>query len=235
MIFRRVPAGNFLMGSDKAKDRNARDDELPQHTVFLSEYYIGKHEVTNAQWAAFAEATGRAFDKPSGKADHPVVNVSWEETDAFCKWASQQTGQTVQLPTEAQWEKAARGADGRIYPWGDVFDKSKANTADARKGNTTPVGSFSPQGDSSYKVTNMAGNVWEWCADWFDEKAYQGRDTNLVQNPVGPTSGIHRVLRGGSFIFDPDGARCAYRYRLRPDLRYDDVGFRVVVRSAPVS
>jgi formylglycine-generating enzyme required for sulfatase activity len=235
MIFRRVPAGNFLMGSDKAKAPNARDDEMPQHTVFLSEYYIGKHEVTNAQWAAFAEATGRAFYKPSGKADHPVVGVSWEETDAFCKWASQQTGQTVQLPTEAQWEKAARGADGRIYPWGDVFDHSKANTADGGKGNTTPVGSFSPQGDSPYGITNMAGNVWEWCADWYDKEAYQGRDTNLVRDPIGPTSGTLRVLRGGSFINFTDGARCAYRGWNLPVNRYYYFGFRVVVRSAPVS
>jgi len=95
-------------------------------------------------------------------------------------------------------DKAARGTDGRIFPWGNTYDENKANKVDAGKNDTTPVGSFSPQGDSPYGVTDMAGNVWEWCQDWYDEKAYQGRDTSRVKDPTGPTTGTERVLRGGA-------------------------------------
>ena len=231
MILLRVPAGDFLMGSDKAKDLNAQDDELPQHTVFLSEYYIGKHEVTNAQWAAYAEAKGLAFDKPSGKADHPVVNVSWADAVAFCAWLSQQSGQTARLPTEAQWEKAARGSDGRIYPWGNGFDSSKANSSEADKFDTTPIGSFSPQGDSPYGATDMAGNVWEWCADWYDASLYQNIGAGQVKDPTGPASGEYRVERGGSWNYDETGVRSADRDRDQPVVGGSIVGFRVVVVS----
>ncbi len=227
MIFRRVPAGDFLMGSDKAKDPDARDNELPQRTVFLSDYYIGKHEVTNAQYATYAEATGLAFDQPFLKANYPVVKISWYDAIAFCEWLSKQTKQTMRLPTEAQWEKAARGIDGRIYPWGDKFDKTKANSAEAEKGITTPIGSFSPQGDSPYGVTNMAGNVWEWCQDWYDVNEYQGRDRDQVKNPVGPITGIARVVRGGAFSHLGYFMRCACRDSGDPTRRNYNVGFRV--------
>jgi formylglycine-generating enzyme required for sulfatase activity len=228
----RVPAGNFLMGSDKTKDPNADDDELPQHTVFLSAYYIGKYEVTNAQWAAFAEATSRTFDNPSGKADHPVVNVSWDDAVAFTMWLSQKSGRTVHLPTEAQWEKAARGSgDGRIYPWGDAFDTTKANTSKAGKGDTTPVGSYSPQGDSPFGVADMSGNVWEWSQDWYDANAYKNRAGGQVNDPTGPASGDGRVVRGGSWVSYDLWVRSALRNWNGPQDRGDNLGFRVVVVS----
>ena len=236
MILRRVPAGEFLMGSDKAKDKDAQDDEQPQHTVVLSEYYIGKYEVTNAQYAAYAQASGPPFIILSGKDDHPVVNVSWDDAVAFAKWLSQKSGKTVQLPTEAQWEKAARGpstgsGDGRIYPWGNDWDEKKANVSS----DTAAVGSYSSAGgDSPFGLADMAGNVWEWCNDWYDAKAYEGRTGQTVKDPTGPASGITRVLRGGSWLFNQFCVRAACRNSFRPDGRNFNIGFRVVSLSAPI-
>lgn len=154
----RVPAGLFLMGSAPS-DKQAHDGEKPQHTVTLGEYCIGKFPVTQAQWAAFVKATGYASSAKlsPGKERHPVTHVTWQDAMTFAGWASQVSGRTVRLPTEAEWEKAARGADGRVYPWGnEAPDAVRCNFHDNVK-DTTPVGTYSPLGDSPYGLAYL----WE--------------------------------------------------------------------------
>lgn len=241
----RIPAGVFQMGSNAEQVKQAIaaglskenvEWEQPQHRVELSEYSIGKYLVTNIEYQAFVKDTGRqpprnwdGVNYPQERGDHPVVNVSWEDAVAYCKWLGQKTGTNYRLPTEAEWEKAARGTDRRIYPWGDVWDKTKLNCAEAGIGDTTPVGQYSPAGgDSPYGASDMAGNVWEWCADWFNENEYKEREDAIVKDPQGPKEGSSRVLRGGSFIDDHWVARCPVRYWYLPDNRYWNVGFRVV-------
>ena len=226
MEFMRVPAGKFLMGSTD----DEYYDEKPQHTVELSEYLIGKHPVTNLEYQAFVrdakykEPEDWENDQfPTKKSNHPVVNVSWDDAIAYCKWLSQKTGKQHRLPTEAEWEKAARGIDGRVYPWGDVFDLKKANTSESING-TTDVGSFSPEGDSPYGCADMAGNVWEWCNDWHSNTYYKSSPSS---DPLGPDSGQHRVLRGGSWGIDDNNlVRSAYRYGDVPSRTYFKYSFR---------
>ncbi len=239
----KIPAGKFLMGSTKEQaaqaikdglDKNWAEFEQPQHTVELSEYSIGKYPITNREYQAFTKDAkykppqgwdGGQF--PAEEGGHPVVNVSWNDANEYCKWLSEQTKKQYRLPTEAEWEKAARGEDGRVYPWGDEFDPKKANSSEAKIGDTSEVGQFSPQGDSPYGCVDMAGNVWEWCSDWFDEKGYKNRKDS-VKDPQGAQKGSARAVRGGSWVDDRNCARCAFRFRLEPDNFYVDVGFRVV-------
>ncbi|MHC9539634.1 MAG: formylglycine-generating enzyme family protein [Vulcanimicrobiota bacterium] len=226
-----IPAGEFLMGSPEG---TGSDDEHPQHRVYLDAYYIYKYEVTNGQFARFVKETRykavgnwKEYAK-SGRERHPVVNITWNDAAAYCKWAG------GSLPTEAQWEKAARGSNGRDYPWGNTWDGNCCNggkgpkvsgMADISGGRgTAPVGSF-PSGVSPYGVHDMAGNVWEWCSDWYDENYYRSSPS---KNPEGPGSGSSRILRGGSWGNDGAGCfRCAYRYWDAPDDWYDYLGFRV--------
>jgi formylglycine-generating enzyme required for sulfatase activity len=236
----RVRAGEFLMGSDPSKDKLARDEEQPQHPVYVSEFYIGKYPVTNAQYAAFVKAVKHRAPEhwergevPSGKENPPVVYVSWDDAVAFYQWLSRETGKTFRLPTEAEWEKAARGTDGRIYPWGNEWDETKLNSEEAGPGDTTPVGQYSPDGDSPYGAADMSGNVWEWCADWFDEKGYQRRAKSAVRDPQGPKTGKDRVLRGGAFLSIRRLVRCASRFGYYPYYRFRHYGFRVVVFPVP--
>ena len=231
-----VPAGTFLMGSADSDKEAFFNNEKPQHNVELSKYWIGKYPLTNLEYQTFVKEAGYqppvhwdGDQYPPEKGDHPVVNVSWEDAVACCKWLSEKTGKPYRLPTEAEWEKAARGTDGRIYPWGDEFDRNKCNTNEAGIGDTTPVGKYSPAGDSLYGCADMAGNVWEWCADWFDKGEYRQRAQSTVKDPPGPGNGIHRVLRGGCFDLDRGNARCAFRLQCHPDDRINDHGFRVVV------
>ena len=153
----RIPAGPFLYGDDKQK-------------IELPEYWIGRTPVTNTQYKHFVDATGHRSPShwngktpPTDKLDHPVYGVSWNDTKAFCDWAG------VALPTEEQWEKAARGTDGRIWPWGDDEPTNKHCNFGRKVGGTTPVGKYSPQGDSPFGCVDMVGNVWEWTASWYDE------------------------------------------------------------------
>ena len=188
----RIPAGEFVMGTDERFS-----DEGPRHVVHLDDYEIDRYPVTNLQYQAFIEATYRRapahFEErrhPPGKADHPVVQVSWFDARDYCAWAGKR------LPTEIEWEKAARGTDGRPFPWGEHFDVTRANTpvrwsALERKGDTTPVGAF-PQGVSPYGLEDVTGNVWEWTASWY--KAYPGND-----RPSENYGEINRVLKGGSW------------------------------------
>jgi serine/threonine-protein kinase len=164
----RIPAGEFLMGSDTNKDKAADYEETPQHRLHLEEYLIGKTPVTNAQYLAFVQATGHKPPEfwiqgviPQGKEQHPVVNISWFDAFAFCRWAGQGSGHVVRLPSEAEWEKAARAAGGRIWPWGSQPPDKKRCNFNNNVGGTTPVGQYSPRGDSPYGCADMAGNIDE--------------------------------------------------------------------------
>jgi formylglycine-generating enzyme required for sulfatase activity len=213
----RVPAGEFWMGSDDGIDR-----EKPRHRVYLDAYAIDKYEMTNALYKRFMDATSRAAplywnDAKWNGTTQPVVGVSWHDADAYCKWAGKR------LPTEAEWEKAARGTDGRKYPWGDQWDASRANSDESKLGKTVPVGSY-PSGISPYGAHDMAGNVWEWVVDWFDENYYK---KTPERNPPGPPSGERRVLRGGSWNGTAIGLRAALRSFNSPDRpSYLFIGFR---------
>jgi formylglycine-generating enzyme required for sulfatase activity len=225
-----IPAGDFLMGSDPRKDKDAYDDEQPQHILSLPDYYLAKAPVTNAQYAAFVQATGHkqpghweGGKPPGGKEDHPVVHVSWHDAVAYCRWLAEVTGRPYNLPSEAEWEKGARGTDGRIYPWGDRWDAKRCNTGEGGPGDTTSVGAY-PQGASPYGLLDMAGNVWEWTRSIKKDYPYNSEDgrENLK-------AGDLRVVRGGAFY---DGAwyvRCACRLGDSPFYRRRDYGFRVVV------
>jgi iron(II)-dependent oxidoreductase len=228
-----VPAGEFLMGSDPARDSFAQPDERPMHTVKLSGFYLGKYEVTNIQFAAYARANDVAYKFDSGARDHPAVHISWHEALAFCDWVAHLTGQPATLPTEAQWEKAARGTGARLYPWGDTWDATRLHCGLDGAGATKPASRFSPAGDSPYGVADMAGNVWEWIADWYDGATYAHRAGHLaghwIEDPRGPETGTHRVLRGGSSFFRQSGTRAARRHKYIPQSRCYDIGFRIAV------
>ncbi|HIE28389.1 TPA: PEGA domain-containing protein [Candidatus Poribacteria bacterium] len=223
-----IPAGEFIMGSPEGE---GDDDEHPQHTVFLDAFYIDKYEVTNAQYKQFMDATGHKApeywnDERYNQPNQPVVGVSWYDAVAYCKWAGKR------LPTEAEWEKAARGTDGREYPWGNEWDSLKCNSEIGGDGYeyTAPVGSF-PDGASPYGVMDMAGNVWEWVADWYDSNHYY-----YSRSPQqGPDSGSHRVLRGGSWVnaVQLSSLRCADRDWFNPNYWNNISGFRCAQDVTP--
>lgn len=201
MVMRFVPAGAFLMGASES-DKEARGHEKPQHEVTLSAFWIDQTEVSTDQYklcvaagACDAPYTRTAYDNPAN-GNHPMVLISWEEAAAYCQWVGQQTGWDTHLPTEAQWEKAASWDPAtnskRLYPWGEELD----DTLVAIGGRTVTVGSYS-NGASAYGALNMAGNVWEWVNDWYDDEYYKTKD--LPPDPPGPENGQNRVLRGGSF------------------------------------
>lgn len=240
----KIPSGKFLIGSTKeqfiyAKKSHEQEwvmSEQPQFELELPEYMIGKYPITNREYQAFIKKTNHT--PPSGwqsdqypfeKGDHPVVNVSWNDADTYCKWLSEVTGKNYHLPTEAEWEKAARGVDGRIWPWGDEFDPSKANTKEANIGDTTSVGQFSPQGDSFFGCADTIGNVWEWCDNWFDKDAYRKHSGKVIRNLQFPKEGTQRSLRGGSYYRSNWDARCATRRANEPDLVGEAKGFRVAI------
>jgi formylglycine-generating enzyme required for sulfatase activity/tRNA A-37 threonylcarbamoyl transferase component Bud32 len=235
MVMVYVPAGKFSMGSD-----GGDSDEKPVHTVTLDAYWIDRTEVTNAQYRKCVDAG--ACTAPAGASSYtrgsyygnssfdayPVINVDWNQAQAYCRWAG------GQLPTEAEWEKAARGTDGRIYPWGNQDpDCNRANywgKDGGCVGDTSRVGSY-PSGASPYGALDMAGNVWEWVADWYATDYYGG---SPGENPPGPGSGQYRVLRGGSWYRNANGARCAYRGWITPVNWYNFyLGFRCVLSPTP--
>ncbi len=208
-----VPAGAFEMGSD-----SGYSDERPVHTVTLDAFWIDRTEVTNAMYALCVNAG--ACQPPSGSisstrssyygnsqfGNYPVIFVSWNDAKAYCEWAGRR------LPTEAEWEKAARGTDGRIYPWGNASPDSTLLNFYGNVGDTAEVGSY-PSGASPYGALDMAGNVSEWVAGWYGAGYYNSRS----DNPAGPSSGDYRVLRGGSWFVEPYFARAAFRGRFGPD------------------
>jgi formylglycine-generating enzyme required for sulfatase activity len=216
-----VPAGAFKMGSD-ASDPQAFDNEKPQHEVYLDGYRISRTEVTNAQYARCVEANAcPAPDSEDYKrpelANRPVTDVSWSDANAYAQWVG------GRLPTEAEWQKACRGADGRIYPWGNDAPTDKLLNYNDSIGRTTDVGSY-PQGASPYGALDMAGNVWEWTSSVYKAYPYDALDGREDMN-----AGGERVLRGGAFLNDAGIVSCAFRYRYYPYNRYWSIGFRVVV------
>jgi formylglycine-generating enzyme required for sulfatase activity len=222
-----VPAGEFEMGDEQNAD-------CPKHRVYLDAYYIGLYCVTNAQYARFVKVTGhrvpdtadygtpvwRGNSYPPERAEHPVVCVSWNDAVAYGAWAG------LRLPTEAEWEKAARGPSGWLYPWGNTWDATRCRHAGSHGAETTCRVYDYPGGVSGYGTYNQAGNVWEWCEDWYG--------TNYCKrspwaNPRGPETGSYRVLRGGSWgNDDARNFRGAYRNGNTPAVRNDDQGFRLV-------
>jgi formylglycine-generating enzyme required for sulfatase activity len=241
------------MGAD-----DGEEDERPIHRVFVDAYYISAHPITNRHYAAFVTATGyhapsvrelprlvtpsheaaflelatpyiwRNGTPPPERDSHPVALVRYQDAVAYCTWLSRHIGQLVRLPTEAEWERAARGGlELRRYPWGDDIDASRANfLADAAlktRHGTTPVGSYPPNG---LELFDMSGNVWEWVADWYGADTYRDAES---QNPQGPAAGVFRIVRGGSWVtHDVSQLRCAHRHRVPTDTYTYSIGFRVV-------
>jgi len=244
---------------------NYHDYETPKHKVYLDDYWIDQTEVTVAMFRKFVVATGyqttaerEGWGKPwirgpheeewrivegvdwqhplgpnsHAEDNHPVCQVSWEDAAAYCDWVG------AKLPTEAQWEKAARGTDGRIYPWGNQFDGNLLNYCDTQSPTSrshytdyddgyaifAPVGSY-PDGASPYGVLDMAGNLWEWVFDWYDADYYQNSPD---KNPLGPENGEDKTMRGGSW-YDVTWVLCVFRHQNPVTDRYSDVGFRCVV------
>ncbi len=229
----RIPAGPFVMGSD---DRLA--DEGPAHTVTLPEFWIDRYEVTNLQYKAFIDATGHRSPRhfrnrtyPDGKVDHPVTFVSWFDARDYCRWAGKR------LPTEQEWEKAARGPDARVYPWGNEFSIERANTPVrwarlGRQGDTTPVGAF-PTGASPYGLEDMSGNVWEWTSSWY--LPHPGNE-----QPSENYGEIYKVLKGGSW-WDCSYYKCGIsaptfnRSFFNPRVRNSSFGFRCAADRPPAA
>ena len=225
-----IPSGWFLMGSDHHADPDAGPQEQPQRRIYLDEFQIDRYEVSNAHYLRFVLATGRTGPPywrgdpfPDKMAAHPVIGVSWEDANTYCRWAGRR------LPTEAEWEKAARGEDGRIFPWGNEpagWQKSNiAHPGSKRGAKYPPLANVNryDRGVSPYGVHQMAGNAGEWVADWFDPLYYQ---RGPERNPPGPGKGVEKVFRGGSWNEDPEVARSAGRGAKAPDGWSYLIGFR---------
>ncbi len=218
----RVPAGEFPMGEGE-----------DQHSVFVPTFFIANYPVTNRDYQIFVQSTDRPAPRhwldgyPKALGDHPVVNISWWDALAYCAWLRSSEGQPYRLPTEAEWEKAARGVDGRAYPWGEVFDPHRCNSWEAGIGWTSPVDRF-PGGASPYGVLDLIGNVWEWCSSLYADYPYCAEDGREDLEGEG-----WRVLRGGSWFDHEWGVRAPRRLSGHPDHVSHNTGFRVV-REAPV-
>jgi sulfatase modifying factor 1 len=258
-----VPAGAFAMGDPSGE---GLDRERPVHVVELDAFYIGKFEVSNRDWKKFRDDPGYDDVKfwPNGHVvprdqvpywtqphnhgggtpgsdDYPALGVNWDAATAYCAWLSARTGQRYRLPTEAEWEKAARGTDGRRYPWGQAIDHSYANFVGAQAFDTVqPVGFYdgSVRGTqrthsnaSPYGAFDMAGNVMEWCQDWYARDYYA---VSPKRNPTGPATGAYRVLRGGSFFVEAFDLRSHGRSAAWPSFQgHRMVGFRPVRELEP--
>ena len=217
MVF--VSAGPFVMGG---RDEESPSNERPSHTVHLADFFIDPFPVTNVDYLEFVRATGHGMPIhwargtfPMGTGRHPA-NVSWKYAVAFAEWAGKR------LPTEAEWEKAARGTDERTFPWGNRFVEGERCNSNNMVGTTTPVDEF-PDGRSPYGLWDMAGNVFEWCSDYYDEEYYKHSPSS---NPRGPQGGQERVLRGGSYQESRAGLRCTHRRGAAETDNLDNVGFR---------
>lgn len=226
-----IPAGPFIRGTD-----DGGFDEQPQRTIFLGAYSIDQYEVTNHQYQQFVTSTGHRkpglpsrYAKSGSKVrgvNQPVVYVSWDDASEYCRWKGRR------LPTEAEWEKAMRGTDGRLWPWGNKDQANGANWARVQDGHevSASVGSF--QADQSpYGVMDGAGNVIEWVADWYDETYYRN---SPKENPPSPEYGTYRVLRGGGYTTTGGDVRITSRSKMMPDFRDETIGFRCANSEAGI-
>jgi serine/threonine-protein kinase len=211
-----VPAGKVWLGSAHSQDE-------PRREVYLDGFYISRYPVTNAEYHTFVEQTSYMPPQhwhegayPSWKANEPVAYVNWHDAAAYCRWAE------GRLPTSAEWEKAARGTDERSYPWGNTFDSGRCNSQEGGRGVPSAVGKYSPAGDSPYGAGDMAGNIWEWVLDW-----YGPNNSALASNPMGPESGEHKVIRGGSYNNKHRLVACYARDHASPHIYAVNQGFRV--------
>jgi iron(II)-dependent oxidoreductase len=238
-----IPDGPFLMGDDEDSDAS------PQHEVTLPAYRIGKYPVTNVQYKRYVEATGSEWQYAEGlrpeRGNCPAAYVRWYDARKYCTWLTEiwrkegkiTVDEEVRLPTEAEWEKAARGTDGRIFPWGNTWEDSRCNTSESGLGRTCAVGMY-PTGARPFGCLDMAGNVWEWASSLWGkslaepEYKYPYDHTDGREN-MEAGDDVLRVLRGGSWDLYRGLARCYSRFRGYPDNRYDNDGFRIVV--SPIS
>ncbi len=243
MVFVKIPKGETIIGS-KLVDNLAWQDEVPQHAFVIPyDYWIGKYPVLRREFAEYVESTLSFKDWGEDwkeKLDHPAVNISFYKALKFCDWFNDRYGLTfpkgyvARLPTEVEWERAARGADGRIWPWGNKFQKSLCNSKESQIANTTPVGKYSPKGDSPYGVVDMAGNVWEWSISLYGED----ENDNAFRYPYDSEDGrediragkeIFRVMKGGSFLSEIQYTRAATREQTNPESAGSSDGFRLVI------
>lgn len=220
-----VPAGPFLLGTDPRREPEAAEREELQRQVDVAAFYVGKFPVTVAEYAYTLKAQNirppEAWSAQITRPDHPVTHISWKAALAYVAWLAQVTGEPWRLPTEEEWEKAARGTNGRIYPWGDTWDGSRANTEESGPGDTTPVGAY-PTGASPYGALDMAGNINEWCGIPPDSPLFRpGAFTGEQRQNVG-------YLAGGGWDENPSHTRAAYRSQLFMGAQTDDTGFRLV-------
>ncbi len=218
----RIPGGEYWMGQE-----DGRDEERPVHRVCVSAFWLAKHQVTNAEYDLFRRETARPASKFRQQAafarpDHPVVAVSWFDAVAYCEWLSRRAGRRFRLPTEAEWEWAARGGlEGKLYPWGDEPVATRENYLTRWREGPEPVGTSAPNG---FGLHDMCENVHEWCQDWYHPRYYHDSPKD---NPAGPATGSRRASRGGSWRHQIKIARCAARSSLPPEFCYADYGFRV--------
>ena len=217
----RIAAGAFTMGG---RDEDSPNNERPAHAVQMPTYYIAPFAVTNQDYREFVNCTGykapihwQRGTYPTGMARHPVVNTSWHDARTYAEWVG------ARLPTEAEWERAARGSDERPYPWGSRFAEGERCNCNNFIGMTTPVDEF-PDGRSPYGVWDMVGNAYEWCADYYDEDYYKYSPST---NPKGPEGGQERVVRGGSFAETRAAVRCTHRIGCSETVTKETHGFRL--------
>ena len=217
-----IPAGWFLMGSE-----TGQDNERPTHRVWIDAFQLAVHQVTNADYGHFLRHSGKLpppfwHDPDFGHPDQPVVGVSWQEAVEYCVWLTSLSGRPYRLPTEAEWERAARGGvEGALFPWGDAPPESLPNYASRWQAGPEPVGQSEP---NTYGLHDICANVHEWCNDWYDAGYYA---ISPESNPRGPQSGNRRASRGGSWRHHIKVTRCAARSSIPPHFQYADYGFRV--------
>lgn len=217
-----IEAASFLMGSE-----HGPPNERPIRRVRIDAFELGATQVTNAEYAAFLESTNHppppTWNDPNfNHPRQPVVSVSWFDATRYCEWLGAITGRRVRLPTEAEWECAARGGvEGRLYPWGDDPPETRPEYGSRRREGPEPVARFAP---NAFGLHDICGNVHEWCGDWYAADYYA---VSIDANPRGPESGTRRVSRGGSWRHQVQVSRCAARASIPPDYRYADYGFRV--------
>jgi sulfatase modifying factor 1 len=219
-----IPEGWFGMGCE-----TGRDDEKPVHQVWVDAFQIARHQVTRAEYGSFLTATQHIappfWDDPNFQhPSQPVVGSSWSDAQAFCEWLRGLTGRSYRLPTEAEWERAARGGtEGLLYPWGNASPESLPDYTARWKTGPEPVGLYPP---NTYGIFNMGDNVHEWCSDWYDASYYLH---SVPRNPRGPETGTRRASRGGSWRHHIKASRCSARSSIPPEFKYADYGFRLAL------